>query len=250
MAGLIITFVLGLFIMLGASIVLFTKNNKNFIDFTLSFALSVMVVLLFTDLLPESYDLFMETLPGVKGIFALFGSILIGFLILFILDKFIPDHDHDTHTKKEESDNLVHIGLVSSLALIIHNFIEGIAIYFVTMNDLSTGLAASLGVGLHNIPLGIFIASTFYQSTKNRKKTFSMIGIISLSTFVGGLSVFLLGTAIPPLLEAIVLSVTSGILLYIIGMELIPKIYRAKNVRSTVFGFALGFLLFLVTLFF
>ena len=101
------------------------------------------------------------------------------FLILKILDRFVPEHD---------SNNLSHIGIVSSIAIIIHNIIEGMAIYNTVISDLNTCILLSLGVGLHNIPLGMAISSTTY---KDNKKSTILVVLIALSTFIGGLLIAL-----------------------------------------------------------
>ena len=69
--------------------------------------------------------------------------------------------------KHELKENLIHIGLVTSVALILHNIIEGMAIYSSVLSDKSLGLAMTIGIGFHNIPLGMVIAGAFYQSNEN-----------------------------------------------------------------------------------
>ncbi|MEG0908962.1 MAG: hypothetical protein RSH78_01210, partial [Bacilli bacterium] len=45
------------------------------------------------------------------------------------------------------------------------------------------GLMVGLGVGIHNIPLGIVIASTYQKANNNQKKTI-IISLIILSPFI------------------------------------------------------------------
>ena len=51
--GLLITLVLGLFIIIGAIITFASKNNNKFVTFSISLAFSVMIMLMFADLIPE-----------------------------------------------------------------------------------------------------------------------------------------------------------------------------------------------------
>ncbi len=247
MIGLLVTLGLGLFILIGAGIVFLTKNNQRFIEFSLSLALSVMIVLLFSDLLPESYELWQEQVPFMEAIIYLGVAILGGFLLLLVLDHFVPDHEDESTNDKEDRDHLVHIGFVSSIALILHNIIEGIAIFLITQNNLTSGLMASLGVGLHNIPLGMVIASVFSSSKKDKKKTIFMLILLVLSTFVGGVFAFVFGSSLPALVEAIALSLTSGMLLYIIVMELLPKVLHTKHLKDVIYGFLVGVIILLLT---
>ncbi len=247
--GLLLTLLLGIFIIVGALIVFVTKNNDRFINFSISLAFGVILMLIITDLIPEAYEIVDNGNLVFSIIYILIGS-FIGFLLLRIIDHFIPDHDDDPETEEDDKANLEHIGLVSSIALVIHNLVEGMAIYLLVSSDLKAGLMACIGVGLHNIPLGMVIASAFYKSNKNVLKTSLIIFGISLSTFVGGLLIYFfnLGNVLE-LVEGISLTLTIGMLSYILFMELLPKVIHTKYKKGTIFGIILGIVLLGVTLF-
>lgn len=246
--GLVLTLLLGLFIIIGAVIVFITKNNDKFVQFSISLAFSVMLMLLAIDLVPEAYEV-IDTGNNIYNILYILVGAAIGFILLKILDNFIPDHDDDPDTSSDDLKNLKHIGLVSSIALVIHNIVEGMAIYLLVSSDIKTGIMACIGVGLHNIPLGMVIASTFYKSNNSIKKTLLIIIGISLSTFVGGLIIFLFPlTNVLSYIESISLTLTIGMLLYILIMELLPKVINYKNKKITISGIVTGIVLLLVTL--
>ncbi len=247
--GLLFTFLLGIFIILGSVIVFLSKNNDRFVQFSISLAFGVMAMLIIVDLFPEVYELIDSGNLIYNFLYIVIGS-TIGFLILKILDCFIPDHEDDYSTQKDDERNFKHIGLVSSIALVIHNIVEGIAIYLLITSDFKAGVLACIGVGLHNIPLGMVIASTFYKATQNRKKTILIILGISLSTFVGGLFVYFFHLSnMIDLLESVSLTLTVGMLIYILIMELFPKIIHTDDKKITYGGIFLGILLLAITLF-
>lgn len=247
--GLLLTLLLGLFIIIGAVIVFVTKNNDKFVQFSISLAFSVMLMLIAIDLLPEAYDV-IDTGNNIYNIIYILVGAAIGFILLKLLDNFIPDHDDDPNTSNDDLKNLKHIGLVSSIALVIHNIVEGMAIYLLVSSDIKAGIIACIGVGLHNIPLGMVIASTFYKSNQNKKKTLLIILGISFSTFIGGLIIFLFPfTNILGYIEKVSLTLTIGMLLYILIMELLPKVITYKNKKITIVGIITGIVLLLVTLF-
>ena len=246
--GLLLTLILGIFIIFGAMIVFLFKNNEKFTLFSISLAFGVMTMLIIIDLLPEAYEVINSGNMLYSVIYILIGA-SIGFIFLKVLDHFIPDHDDGLDVDNEDK-NLKHIGLVSSVALVIHNIIEGMAIYLLVSSSLKAGLMACLGVGLHNIPLGMVIASTFYKSNNSRKNTLMIILSISLSTFVGGLLVYLFNlTSIMDILESITITLTIGMMLYIVLMELLPKIINSKDKKITISGILLGVILLVFTLF-
>lgn len=247
--GLLFTLILGIFIIIGSLIVFLTKNNDKFVEFSISLAFGVMMMLIIVDLIPEAFEIIDYNSIWVRFSYIGVGA-LIGFLFLKLLDHFIPDHEDDLSTTSDDDKNLKHIGFVSSIALVIHNIVEGMAIYLLVSSDLRAGLMASIGVGLHNIPLGMVIASTFYKSNHNKKKTMLIILGISLSTFVGGLFISLFHLSnIMEIVEGISLTLTIGMLLYIIVMELLPKILHSKNKKITISGILLGIFMLMITLF-
>ncbi|KAG7378830.1 Zinc transporter [Phytophthora pseudosyringae] len=55
--------------------------------------------------------------------------------------------------------NLQRMGLLSALAIGIHNVPEGIATYAGSIQNSSVGFSLAFGIGLHNIPEGIAVAA-------------------------------------------------------------------------------------------
>lgn len=247
--GLLLTLLLGLFIIVGAIIVFITKNNDKFIEFSISLAFGVIAMLIFTHLLPEAYEV-VNSGNAIYNIIYIIVGAAIGFLLLKVLDYFIPDH-HDDHTTDADDDrNLKHIGLVASVALVIHNIVEGMAIYLLATSDLEAGLMASVGVGLHNIPLGMVISSAFYKSNNSKKNTMFIVLGVSLSTFIGGLLMYFFNIeSVMELLEGISLTLTIGMLFYILLMELLPKVWHSNDKKITLGGLLLGIILIMITLF-
>ena len=242
--ALFITFLLGVFILIGTIISFFIKKQDKVLDFIFAFALSLLSTLIIIDLLPE----IIEHL-GITYIylFLLFG--MLGLLIFKVIDNFVPEHEDHKLTKKEVKKNYVHIGLLATIALIIHNIVEGMAIYLSACNNISLGLVMSIGVGLHNIPLGIIITTTLRVSDAKSKDYVILLGSLFLSSFVGGLIPYLLNlNTVSDTLIGSLLSLTLGMLLYIIIFELWPKVIKTRNKKITIIGLISGVILLLLSL--
>ena len=245
--GLLITFILGLFILVGAVLAIALGNTKKIIQYSLGLALGVIVALIVTDLIPE----IIENIK-ISKIYLAFIGMVSGYILLSLLDKFIPDHDDDKHhTKKETQDNLIHIGIITSVALIIHNIIEGMAVYSSAITANATLVVGmTLGVGFHNLPLGMVIASSIYQTNKSKIKTIISVSTVSISTFIGGLIVYLFHIKnVEGIVLGILLSVTLGMLLFIVINELIPRIKQIKEKKISILGIITGIIILVISCF-
>ena len=236
--ALLVTLVLGIFILLGVLITYLFKKRKGIVNFSIGLAFSVIIMLIVVDLLPE----IMEEIK-ISKIYLLIIFTCLGYLILRFLDHLIPDHEED-----HNSENLIHIGIMTSLALGLHNLIEGMAIYTSILANPSLGLGLTLGVGFHNLPLGMVIGGTLHQQGENKYKTLIYILIVSLSTFVGGLIVYFMGTSsLNSTVNGILLSFTLGMLLFILIDELLPRIRKNIESTSTVMGMIVGVIILAIS---
>ena len=239
--ALFITFLLGFFIIIGVIIAFFLKKQKKVLDFIFAFALSILTMLILTDLLGHTIEHL-----GIKHIYLFILFTCLGLLIFKIIDDFVPEHEDAKMTKKEEKKNIVHIGVLATIALIIHNFVEGMAIYLTSANDINLGIMMALGVGIHNIPLGIIITTTLNSDKNTGKYLFCIISLF-ISSFLGGLLLYLLNiNTVSDIVIGSLLALTIGMLLYIIIFELYPKVKKTTNKKITIIGLVAGVIIALI----
>lgn len=122
--GLLITFVLGIFVLIGAAIAGFAKDEQRVSELSVAVALGAIVVLLLMDLLPE-------TVEGIEhlGWFATLLAVAVGFVILLLLDRFLPE-SHEAHGDAygHEHGSALHISIAVVIALTV-----GLLLYIVIM---------------------------------------------------------------------------------------------------------------------
>lgn len=234
--GLLLTLLVGLFFLIGIIILKNAKNKNELSIFTISMAFIVMLGLVFIHLLPELIE--------TKNYLLVIPSI-IGFLILIFLDKLIPHHHHEHSNSKcdkhDHEEHLNHIGIVTIIALTIHNIIEGISLYSVTLNDIKSGLLMMISIALHNIPLGFQIGNVIdYKSNK------LLIIFLCLSSFLGSLIMIIFGGLNTTLIN-ILLSLTLGMLLYILIFELLSEVKNNLNKKETYIGLIIGLVILIIT---
>lgn len=230
--GLLITFLLGLFILLGALIANSIRNSRWIEQISISIAFGTMLALAVWELLPEAME-------NTGNEIILIVCVILGIGILKALDHLIPDHDHehgfDHHCTTE---NVIHIGIISSVAVILHNMIEGMAVYSISAESTTMGLLMGLGVGLHNIPMGMVIASTLEHEKKSRRLV--LLSSVALSTFAGGLLMKLLWSFINDFVIGILIALTLGMILYIVIFELLPHLMHTKHKMLSLAGTLIG----------
>lgn len=240
--GLVITFVLGVFIVAGAEITRLTKNDKRVVQLSIAIAFGTLSSLAVVDLLPEA----LENL-GTGHISVLIAGIAGGVLILKLLDRFIPDHDNVHGTEHECTDkNVIHIGIISTIAVTLHNIIEGMAVFSIAEESVSSGLLMALGVGLHNIPMGMIIFSTLVTERRSRRN--EMLALASGSTFVGGLIMHMLWGSVNQFIVGILMALTLGMIVYIVLFELVPHLLHEKDRRLSVIGTLAGVAVIVVSM--
>ena len=238
----------GIFIIIGALIGMYTTHNKKFVEFSIGGAFGVIVALIALELIPEAYNhLGLNT--NIKTIILLFAVSAIGFLTMFILDKFIPHHKHESEHKHKHKDDtchnehLGHVGVLATLALFLHNIIEGMTLYATAVASIDAGYLLCVGIGLHNIPMGIVIANTM----KDKKKAILSAVILVLSSFVGGIIMSLV-SPVSEFIIGILISLTVGMMVYLSIMELLNQITHSNNKRSSILGIILGLVLIIVSI--
>lgn len=233
--NLFITFLFGMTILIGVVLVVILKNSKTISELSISIGFSVLLYLIFLELIPHVF----EHLPYMDVLF----YVVIGIIFLKLLDFFIPEHEH-----KENDKHTLHISLIASIALVLHNIIEGMALYTTLNNHFHIGLMMGLGVGFHNIPMGMVIASTLEDSKYSKKKIILIGTFISLSTVLGALVINLFGR-ISDYSLGVMLALTLGMIVYITIFELLQHM-KHQNKKNNLTGLIIGTIIFLISMLF
>lgn len=250
--ALILTFMVGLFIFIGYICGIKFKNNNKLTDFSISMAFGVIISLIILELIPETFEILNEQVGIVRAIFLSLILSLIGIVLLKILDLFIPHHEHEVHHSHKHSnenchnEHLYHIAIISMIGIVFHNIMEGASLYLVSKNNLTSGLLLCIGIGLHNIPMGLVISRALINSNYSNKKKFNINIILTLSTFIGGLIMFIFG-GVSELIEGLLLGITLGMLMYIALFELLHQIYHMKNKTIPKIGISVGIILLIIS---
>ena len=208
------------------------KNEKYIILASLSFASG------------ESFNLLTSIFKGFPALLFLLIFICLGVIVSMLIDKFLPTNDNKSINNKK----LYRLGLVSMLAIIMHNIPEGVATFLSSSTNRGLGLSLALAISFHNIPEGISIAIPIYFSTKSKFKAFLYTLISGLSEPLGAiLAYFFLSSIINNFIMSIILAMIAGIMIHISIYELLKESLSYKKRRLTFLFFSIGFIFMLIS---
>ncbi len=191
----------------------------------LPFGAGALLAAAFVDLLPEAlHDGSADgVLPWALG----------GFLAFFVLERTVHwFHRHHGHGEAGHAEGRNHAQ--KSLIVFgdtIHNLIDGIGIGAAFLIDTPTGVITAVAVAAHEIPQEIGDFGFLLSRGMSAKRTILVNVASSLTTVVGALSVYVLGSSYDiPL--APVLALTAGFFIYIAASDIIPDIHERPHTEA------------------
>ena len=240
----LLTFIAGFSTMLGVLVIYIkSKDHNKIIMASLSFAAGVMITVSITDLIPESILLLGNNLKNSTTIIISILAIVLGIIISMIIDYYLPDKPI-SNTKDK---SLFKVGIISMIAIILHNLPEGIATFVATSSDVKLGISLTLAIAMHNIPEGISISVPIYYSTGSKKKAIFYTLISALSEPLGALLAFIfLKIFINDTILGILFSLIAGIMLQISFCELLPAARKYDNKKYLFIFFTIGVIFMLL----
>jgi len=192
----------------------------------ISFCAGILLGAVFFHILPEIATV-LESQLGY--------SIMFGFLLIFVLEKFIM-----VHPCEEGECNYHKVGLAAYVGIGLHSILDGIAIGAGTMMNLSVIII--LAVTIHKFPAALALSSLLVKGGEYSKKKilFSMF-IFSLATPVGALFTIYFFQGLDDYIVATALGISAGTFLFISIGDLLPTVYEEhekgyKNLVSLCMG--------------
>ena len=236
----LISTIAGLSTLLGG-VVIFFKIKANainkFITFCLSFSISIMIGISITDLIPSSFFNILTEYDNIKGIIIILISLIIGSISVFIINKSINSN----------KGSLYKLGILSMIALILHNFPEGIATFMGSVQNPKLGIKLGIAIMLHNIPEGISIAVPIYYATNSKQKALITTLISGLAEPAGAILAYLfLKPFITEIMISIVLLFVAGIMITLAIEEMLPKAISYKQYKYIYIGLISGLIIIMI----
>lgn len=243
--ALLITTGAGLSTMIGGALGLIVKEkNSKFFSFTIGFTAGIMVGISFFELLPSG----IEEIGFLRACISFF----IGFIFIFLIDYFVP-HEYigqKDHRNTKADKKLLRTGLFIALGIGIHNFPEGMAVFYGALVDIKIGLAIAIAITLHNIPEGLAISVPIYRATGSKSKAFFWAFFSGIVEPLGALiTIFFLFPSVNPSYLSYLISAIAGIMVYISLDELLPVSRSYGHSHIPMLSFLIGMIIMFLSLF-
>jgi ZIP family zinc transporter len=256
----LLTLFAGLSTGIGSALAFFTKRtNTKFLSLSLGFSAGVMIYVSMIEIFVKAQD----SLAGVYGdkigtwytVLAFFG----GMFLIALIDRLIPEfqNPHEVHKVEDIDDRveaakkrkLLKMGMLSAIAIAIHNFPEGLATFTAALTDPALGIAIAVAIAIHNIPEGIAVSIPLYYATGNKKKAFFYSFLSGLAEPVGAIIGFLI---LMPFLNDVIFGLlfagVAGIMVFISLDELLPTAREYGEPHLSIYGLIAGMMVMAVSL--
>ncbi|EEY69185.1 Zinc (Zn2)-Iron (Fe2) Permease (ZIP) Family [Phytophthora infestans T30-4] len=117
-------------------------------------------------------------------------------------------------------------GVLTGIAIAIHNFPEGLALFVSSLAGLRTGIVLSVGIILHNFPEGVAVAAPVYYATGSKVEAFKWTIISGFAQVLGaGIGWAAVSGGMSNSLKATLYALVAGMLVCITAKELLPGAY-------------------------
>ncbi len=242
-----VTLAAGLATGLGSLLVIFAKGpNPRLLAFGLAFAGGAMVYVSLTEIFTKSVVSFTHAFDARLGFTYATFAFLAGLLLIMVIDMLVPN-PHDTLTADDPSlrehnrEYIRRVGLMTAIAITAHNFPEGLATFFATLENPAVGLPLAFAIAIHNIPEGIAIAVPVYYATHNKTYAFIASLLSGLAEPVGAIIGFmLLARYLNEAVFGAVFGIIAGVMVFLAIDELLPAAKRYAKGHETVYGLVSG----------
>lgn len=256
-----LTLLAGLSTGVGSALAFFTrKTNTRFLAFSLGLSAGVMIYVSLVEIFFEARAALQSDLGVVRGAWVTVIAFFGGMFAVMLIDKFVPSHEnpHEMHSveemtagagKKARESALMRVGVLTALAIAIHNFPEGIATFVAALKDPKLGLPIAAAIAIHNIPEGVAVSVPIYYATGDRKKAFWYSFLSGLAEPVGAmLAYFILMPFLSNTLFGVIFAAVAGIMVFISVDQLLPAARKYGEHHISIYGLIIGMMIMAVSL--
>lgn len=247
---------------LGAIFSKFVSNKrKEVFNFFQNFSVGGIIALLFFELIIEAVEHFQsgisDNLLGALYTLLIIGGVgLIFFLMHEGLHKLSHHHEHDKNDDEDcvdhahstevfNNNSILLASFIFLLAISIHNIPEGLSLGINFNSPDSTipyqGIIMSVILLIHNFLIGFTMCNSFLHSNKSFKFSLLLTTLSALPAYVFAICGYFISTiSINEVFLGTIFAISSGSLLYVLFIELLPQVFKEYKSKFTFLYILLG----------
>jgi zinc and cadmium transporter len=190
--------------------------RARLVPWLVSYAVGALLGVSMLAILPET----LERLPPER----VFGTLLIGILVFFVLEKLVLWRHCHTH------DCEVHDGSVFPVLVgdAFHNFVDGAVIGAAVMTSVPLGVSTALAVAAHEIPQEVGDFAILLHAGYSRGRALMLNLMSALASALGAIAA-LAAFNVVPLILPYFLALAAASFLYVAMADLIPGLHRGRT---------------------
>jgi len=251
--GFLMIFILGCLSLIGLFMISIKENTLDKILFILvAFATGTILATALFDLIPESLhhleELNAEGIGVTESLVFIF--IIVGFVMFFILERFIYWFHGHAHEKEDvlvcydsltegsnvainRGSNIKNFAILNLIGDGLHNFLDGVIILVAFLSGFSNGVIITLAVLFHELPQEIGDFGILLYGGFSKKKALFFNFLSAMIALLGGLLALFLSDTVE-LFNLFFLAFSGGGFMYIATAELMPELIKEKNLKKSI----------------
>jgi len=198
-----------------------TRHRKN-IGILGAFAAGVLITTSLLDILPQTFRLATSANVLLEDVMAL---TVVGFLFLYIISRMITEHVFSKDGEYVEVKHPVG-GVFATSELSVHSFIDGLAIGFGLQANVQVGIVIALAVICHDFTDGLSTVAVMLNSGNSLKNSLRMLVLDAVAPVIGAVATFFFN--LPKSYLVVLLPFFAGGFLYLGASDLLPQAHE-KN---------------------
>ncbi|MGQ9681565.1 MAG: zinc transporter ZupT [Anaerolineae bacterium] len=245
-----LTLLAGLSTGLGSLLALFAKRrDMRLLAATLGFSAGVMIYVSLVEILRKARESLVPAVGERSGNWATVVAFFAGILLVALIDKVVPSYENpheapampSAPVQSHGAPHLLRMGLLSALAIGIHNLPEGLATFTAALKDPALGISIAIAIALHNIPEGIAVAVPIFYATGSKRRAFFLSALSGLAEPIGaGVGYLLLRPFLNDAVFGFVFAAVAGIMVFVSLDQLLPTAERYGEHHIAVYGLFSG----------
>ena len=187
---------------------------RRVLQYFFAFSSGALIAITFFDVLPESLEI-----AGSISVRTLMITLVATFLFFSLVERFFLTHHHH-----EEEEHGHIMGPIGAIGLVAHSFLDGAAIGMAYQANPKIGLIVALAVISHDFTDGINTVVIMLKNEQNVRNARRFLFVDAVAPVFGILVASFI--VINQSVLAVILAAFSGQFLYIGAANLLPETYR------------------------